>query len=191
MCKVASLACGNLQSTRPMKDNKYVPYILGPILLLIWGLIFYKIYQAVYGGVDDFEVPSYGALPVFEQVQKDSSYALLLDYKDPFLGQRFSYKNNTPAKPTINRSISTRASNTRRKTVSPTPTVVAIPFPTVVYQGFQIMNRDTVALLKVNKRFYPIAHRGDVFDGVQVQGIYADSVQVRFEGRMQTILKGQ
>lgn len=171
-----------------MKDNKYAPYILGPILLMVWGLVFYKIYQAVYNEEENFAVPQYDKLPVFEDKQEEDSYALLVDYKDPFLGKRFNYSSNEKTRP---RAIN---SNTRPKAniVAPKPVVkkgIQKPFPVVVYQGFQIMDTDTVALLKINNRFYPVARKSDVFQGVQVNEIYKDSIQVQFDNQQKTFLK--
>lgn len=172
-----------------MKENKYAPYILGPVLLMVWGLVFYKIYQAVYGGEEHFDVPQFAALPIFETNQKDSSYALLIDYKDPFLGKRFNYTSNENSTSRTNVSRNTNS----RPSIPPVKTIVQNrpkkPFPTLVYQGFQIMESDTVALLKINNRFYPIARKGDVFQDVQVKGIYKDSIQVQFENQKKTFLK--
>lgn len=173
-----------------MKDNKYAPYILGPILLLIWGLIFYKIYQAVYGNGEELEVPSYGALPVFETVQKDSSYALLVDYRDPFLGKRFQYNSSSPSSFSPRTAAPSRVSNNRKS--PPIPKQQPTPpknFPKIIYQGYQILETDTIALLNINGKFYPTARKGAVLQGVQVQGIDKDSIQVGYQGEQQTILK--
>ena len=173
-----------------MKDNKYAPYILGPILLLIWGIVFYKIYQAVYGTGDDFQVPNYEVLPTFEPISQDSSYVLLVDYRDPFLGKRFQYNNNSNA---VTRTPEpTRATNTRRKAPATTLTKIIAPsFPTIVYQGYQIMTADTIALLKINGRFYPVARKGDVFQGVQIKEIHKDSLQLEFKGQLRYFLKNR
>ena len=173
-----------------MKDNKYAPYILGPILLMVWGLVFYKVYQAVYSGEETFDVPHYANIPVFEDKQQDSTYALLADYKDPFLGKRFNYTSNENARP---RTTTSNNTSNRKATIPAAKPVVknAIqkPFPPFVYQGFQIMDADTVALVKINNRFYPVARKGNTFQGVQVKAIYKDSIQVQFENQQQTILK--
>lgn len=173
-----------------MKDNKYAPYVLGPILLLIWGLIFYKIYQAVYGNGEELEVPSYGALPVFETVQKDSGYALLMDYRDPFLGGRFQYKNTSSNTTPPRTNTPPRVTNSRRKTTpSPAQPKTTIPFPKVIYQGYQILEQDTIALLNINGKFYPTARKGAVLQGVEVVEIYRDSVQLGYRGGQQTFLR--
>ncbi|MGH1338868.1 MAG: hypothetical protein ACRBFS_22320 [Aureispira sp.] len=170
-----------------MKNNKYAPYILGPIVLLVWGLVFYKIYQGVYGTTDHFDVPHFDALPVSRTTQKDSGYILLADYKDPFLGERFQYKNNSPSSAPI---PLLRATNTHRKTsISAPQKVTTLPFPKVVYQGYQVLSTDTIALIKINGRFYPTARKGAVFQAVKVLEIYQDSIQMEFEGRPQTFLK--
>jgi hypothetical protein len=174
-----------------MKDNKYAPYILGPILLMVWGLIFYKIYQAVYSGEENFDIPQYSTLPVFEEKQKDDTYVLLADYKDPFLGKRFNYASNENNR---SREMASRNANSRPKTNSASSkpvvrTIASKPFPAFVYQGFQIMDADTVALVKINNRFYPVARKGNTIQGVEVKGIYKDSIQVQFENQQQTFLK--
>lgn len=174
-----------------MKDNKYAPYVLGPVLLLVWGLIFYKIYQAVYDGEETFVVPEYRTIPVYEERPQDDFYALLVDYKDPFLGKRFDYttNGNRSSKTTTSRGNSNRP-NRNTKIIQPikknTPKK---PFPTVVFQGFQVMELDTVALLKVNNRFYPTARKGDAYQGIKVKAIYKDSICLEFESQVQTIIR--
>lgn len=175
-----------------MKDNKYAPYILGPILLLIWGLIFYKIYQAVYGNGEEFKVPSYGALPVFEQVQQDSGYALLLNYRDPFLGKKFHYNSSSQGSTFPRTTAPARGNNSRRTNPAPIKKQASTPpqnFPPIIYQGYQILDTDTIALLKINGKFYPTARKGAVLQGVEVQGIYKDSVQVGYGESQQVIIK--
>jgi hypothetical protein len=175
-----------------MKNNKYAPYILGPVLLLIWGLVFYKIYQAVYGGEENFVVPQFQAMPVFEGTQQDSSFALLLDYKDPFFGKKFS----SNSKNSSSRRTSSQTSNRTPKRNTPKTEKPIIeepipkkPFPPIVYQGYQTMNLDTIALLKINGRFYPNTHKEEVMQGVQVLGIYKDSIQLLFDGQHRTFRK--
>lgn len=174
-----------------MKDNKYAPYVLGPILLLVWGLIFYKIYQAVYGGEEVFVVPQYQAIPIYEEKPKEDAYALLLDYKDPFLGKRFHYtsKENTATRTTSSKGSNNRPRKNPKEPQSMVKNTPKNPFPTVIYQGFQVMDIDTVALLKVNKRFYPSAREGDAYQGVQVKAIYKDSIHVEFENQGKTIVR--
>lgn len=169
-----------------MKDNKYAPYVLGPMLLLVWGLVFYKIYQAVYGSETVYAIPNFEVLPVYETISQDSSYALLVDYVDPFLGRTVDGQRRTP---TIARQRSIGVPRLVQHT-APTPKAVPlVPFPEVVYQGYQVLEGDTIALLKVNGRFYPMARLGDVYQGVTVQVIYGDSIGLSFGGEQQVFTK--
>ncbi|WMX12600.1 MULTISPECIES: hypothetical protein [unclassified Aureispira] len=177
-----------------MKDNKYAPYVLGPVLLVVWGLVFYKIYQAVYGSEEVFDIPQYNKLPVFEEKQEDSTYVLLVDYKDPFLGKRFYYSSDNNGSAVGSRTKSSRTKSTPPKISKKTPqpivqNVTSKPFPAIVYQGYQVMDNDTVALLKINNRFYPIARKRDVFQQVHVKEIYKDSIRLQFGQQEQTFMK--
>lgn len=173
-----------------MKNNKYAPYILGPILLIVWGLIFYKIYQAVYGSEEPFTVPQYASIPVFEGPAKDSSFALLLDYKDPFFGKHFSSSKRTKSSGQSTPRTS-KPKQTKPKKITPAAPLPAPskPFPPIRYQGFQIMETDTVAAIKINNRFIPIARINQVHQGVQVLGIYPDSIRLQFDGQQGTFAR--
>lgn len=177
-----------------MKNNKYAPYILGPIVLLVWGLIFYKIYQAVYGGGAELPVPAYSQLSLYETTEQDSGYALLIDYRDPFLGNSLKGSRSSPERSARTTGPMSRrpapkpfAANARPAEVS---TLQPTPFPIVRYQGVQIMDRDTVALLKINNRFFPVVRRGEVLERVQVETITPDSIYLRFEGQRRAFAKG-
>lgn len=172
-----------------MKDNKYAPYILGPLVLVVWGLIFYKIYQAVYGGESNYAVPNFGALPVYETAPQDSGYALLVDYVDPFLGKRVGGGAPPPARRVAPRASSASSSPMAQRTAPAPKSPVATPFPAIVYQGYQVMEGDTIALLKVNGRFYPVARLGDVYQGVGIQAIYGDSIRLSFQEQEQVFSK--
>lgn len=169
-----------------MKDNKYAPYILGPLVFIVWGLVFYKIYQAVYGGNASYTAPNFGVLPIYETVQKDSGYVLLVDYVDPFLGKSIGRTLSTP------RAVEPRSRVSRPLVVpraAPTPKPPVATFPKIVYQGYQVMEGDTIALLKINGRFYPIARAGEIYQGVGIQAIYGDSIRLSFYEQEQVFVK--
>lgn len=172
-----------------MKDNKYAPYILGPILLIVWGLVFYKIYQAVYGNGEELDLPTYQPITTFSRPQQDSGYVLLVDYKDPFLGKKWARNNKT----TTNVAPSTRPATSRApRPTKPAPVVTTTPnkpFPNIQYQAFQAMQGDTTAFLKIaNKPFYTL-RKGDEQEGILIQQIFKDSIQLVFDGRAKTFLR--
>lgn len=170
-----------------MKNNKFAPYILGPILLIVWGLVFYKIYQAVYGGETNFSMPTFAKIPVIEGPIEESPYALLLDYNDPFLGKKI--RGSSLDKATVRQIKNSNSSPPRpvqkNKTISPPK----LPFPTVIYQGFQVSELDTIASLKINNRFYPIAREGNRYQGVEIQHIYKDSIQLNYKNQNRTFIR--
>lgn len=168
-----------------MKDNKYTPYILGPMLLLVWGLVFYKIYQAVYGTEVVYTIPNFGILPVYQTIPQDSNYVLLLNYADPFLGKAVG--KQAPIRGGAQKRSIEVARPVQR--VVPPSKAPAASFPEVLYQGYQVLEGDTIALLKVNGRFYPMARLGGVYQGVTVQVIYGDSIGLYFEGQQQVFTR--
>ncbi|MCH2045458.1 MAG: hypothetical protein MK212_15175 [Saprospiraceae bacterium] len=193
--------------TKKKKNNPKLLYVLVPLVLAIWGMIFYQIYIAIKG--EDYTPPS---IPnnlyedATEQVEQES-YALLLDYADPFFGKgikqinqqtrstpntSLSYNNpyNTGTKNNhagrFNQPTSTQSKATPQ---DKSPKARLPNFPTIVYQGQQVMNGDTVALLKINNRYYPNARSGDMVSSVQIEAIFRDSLHVNFRGQAATILR--
>ena len=164
-----------------MKNNKYAPYILGPVLIVLWGLIFYKIYQQVYSDTDNFIVPDYEALPLSDPAEEDSSYALLLDYKDPFLGKKTGGQNYRKSQQKT--TGTKRTSNKKQEKTKQNNTTPPKPFPPITYQGLQIMQTDTCALLKIKSKFYPSVRRGQVYQGIRIAKIYKDSIELFYDGR--------
>ena len=148
--------------------------------------MFYKIYQAVYGEDEDFAMPTIQHIPVFDAPQKDSSFALLLDYKDPFLGKKWKTNYNPKtanSAPTQPRKV--KNSKPAKATTAPTTPPVK-PFPPIQYQAFQVMESDTSVFLKIANRPYYNMHQGDQQAGVTIQRIYKDSIHLLFDGRTKT-----
>lgn len=179
-----------------MKNNKYAPYILGPLLLLLWGTIFYKIYKAAYPSEELFTTPNYSALPLSKQPTADSTYMLLLDYKDPFLGNSLFVDRNSNhtqhEAPTANRIRQNIPNNQRpvAPKITATPNIVpSKPFPKITYQGLQFSEGDTSALVKIDNQFYPTARKGQLLKEVQINEIYKDSIRVTFEDQTRTFSK--
>lgn len=176
-----------------MKNNKYAPYILAPILVLVWGLIFYKIYQAVYGSEETPAVVPWQPLPTEPSADQSRSFSLLLDYRDPFLRDGSTARRTRSTRPSAagtpaaaNRSF--QAPKKTPKAAAPV-TPPATPFPTVIYQGFQVLEQDTIAALKINGQFYPLVHRGERLQAIQVLEIQRDSIWLLFEGRRRGVAK--
>lgn len=181
-----------------MLKNKYASYLLGALVILIWGTIFYKIYTAI-KGEDDVELPMPNFFASNSGVEAEEEYSLLLDYKDPFLGKAgFGNGQSRRTRPsngnTSGRNIqATRPVNPPTKKpanpVQKEPSPVVEPLPEVIYQGYQILQADTVAILKINKQFIPNARKGEVRQAVRIEAIYRDSIQLSSNGRSWTVLR--
>ena len=67
-----------------MRKNKKVTYLLISLVGLIWGLLFYKIYSNFGEKRIAKKIISQPSTKV-EEITKDSTYTLSLNYPDPFL----------------------------------------------------------------------------------------------------------
>ena len=181
-----------------MSKNKYAQYILVPLLLIVWGTIFYKIYMAVRG-----ESEVMPAVPRFMPVVNDSipvdNYALLADYKDHFLGKKWAIGGTRSAQST-SRNYSATTNTPRpdsRNNGRPTPPKKdppkeepkEKPLPEVLYQGWLTKDADTVVLIKINQQYYPNARAGETRQHVRIESVFKDSLQLSYEGRFWTVLK--
>ncbi len=169
--------------------SKYAPYILVPLVIFIWGLIFYRIYQAMQGEEDSMP-PKRTAAPIAETVDAtDTSFKLQLAYDDPFLKENElitldksdNYNSTTPL-PNDWQTQDVYRPNARvleRPPAAPvqqTSPTIAPSFPTVIFQGVQIFENDTVAILKVDGRFYPNVRTGQAWGDLRLVRITRDSV---------------
>ena len=80
--------------------------ILAPLVLLIWGIIGYRIYKAVKGN-SEVSITTVSHLPVTMARVETTAYELQLDYDDPFLKNRKRYvpPSSQQARPTPSRRV--------------------------------------------------------------------------------------
>ncbi len=144
-------------------QNKKLLYILLPVVVVVWGLIIFKIIDAL----SEDEVPVLNRQPeVVAMKQSDFKYELALNYPDPFLGKS---KRSEPKKVTDKKKAPTLTKKKRE-----TPKVQA---PKLRYNG-RIENRessDERHLIAVNGNAHIIS-LGEEVDGVKLEKVYADSV---------------
>lgn len=106
-------------------EQSYSKYILGALLLLVWGLVFYRIYQA-FTPEEELSMPSIQfANWNKEQAVNKVGYQLALDYEDPFLKQQ-AYHFSSPKprqqmdqKPSFAQKEPKRSKKGKRKSLSP------------------------------------------------------------------------
>jgi hypothetical protein len=162
---------------KPMK-NKKLAYILLPAVILIWGAIFYRIFNAANGDEKSIaaEGPHKGAAS--ERSYTDT-FSIIANYRDPFLGKLLSVTSDHP-KPAIK----------QQKAPDPKPQPVALAWPALAYSGMIKNQRSSMqlAILHVNGQSHNVK-TGETIDGVQVVRIFKDSVEVAFQKEKRIIRK--
>ena len=161
--------------------NKQLSYILIPLVLVIWGLIVYKIINQVNHGKDK----SMGTLPFTKAVRSSSvsdTLSLVLYYRDPFL--------HGMIRP-VSGSISSNdlLSNKGSLTIATTATV---NFPGTRYFGFVVnsKNKQKLGLFKIDNKDY-LAKEGELIGGEKIAKLYTDSVIIICNKTKKTFFKNR
>ena len=99
-----------------MQQKKKTIYILMPIVILVWGFVFYQLYGYF------FSTPSYAnteekTIINIDEIKKDT-FSIVANYRDPFLSQK---KIQTVSHPVVSK---TNRSTTKKNSA---PTVLKWP----------------------------------------------------------------
>lgn len=155
--------------------NKKVTYLLGLLVLIVWGIIIYRIFNTIAGGDEDDFIPVQSLKE--KQDLKDFSVAadttrLLLNYQDPF---RLAKQPDTAVK--------------RIQQIAVTKSVRAIPKPAfswsfIKYLGYtrSVDSKKLLAVMTINGQS-AILQEGETAGEVTLVKNYQDSVKVIFKGR--------
>jgi len=154
--------------------NKKLLYILIPGTLIVWGMIIYRIFKTV-----NTEENLFGQYLEINTRQDNSNindtFSINPDYRDPFLGK--TNKKVTDSKQTT-------------KTIVPKIAKAAIPWPSIVFGGI-IKNQKSnkqLALVQINGQGYTMKP-GEIINDVQLNKIYRDSIEVRFQKEKKFVSK--
>jgi hypothetical protein len=158
-----------------MKNKKFT-YFLGFAVLLIWGLILYRVFYSV---SDDKDEPVIAAKPVREPyndytVPKDTTH-LLLNYRDPFGLQK--------QKDTVRLSLNKIHSAAILPAVKP-----GINWSFIKYSGY-IRNpgsKKLIAMVIINGKDAMLSE-GETAGNVKLIKNMRDSIKVAFEGKTRFI----
>lgn len=138
-----------------------------PVVILIWGFVFYKIFIAVKG--DDNALPAdTHAIKQADGNQLSDTFSIAANYRDPFNVKQPAITNNQPAK---------AAAPAPKKPEPP----AAKPWPQVGYTGMIRSHKTNVpiAMLQLNGQSYTVK-AGETFEEIQVIKILRDSVELKF-----------
>jgi hypothetical protein len=154
-----------------MKNKKAV-YILMPLVVLIWAIIFYRIFSAASGEDGNTGFQSMDQLPE-QEADTNQTFTIAANYPDPFL--------KTAA------LVSVKKVEKKPPVVKP---IVNIKWPNIVYGG-TIKNQQSkkqVALVEINGTSNMMRLNEEV-GGVQLKRIYNDSIEVVFQQQRKMIVK--
>jgi hypothetical protein len=161
-----------------MKNKKYT-YFLGLVVLVVWGVIIYRIFDAASGG-DDAHVLVAPA-PVQKERYNDFAVAkdttrLLLNYRDPFgLVKQKDTTHTTIKKPT-HQPI-------------PAPAKPAFNWNFIQYDGYILnpVSKKMITLLTINGR-NEMMSEGEVKYQVKLMKNLRDSIKISFNGDTKFII---
>jgi hypothetical protein len=154
--------------------NKSVTYVLIGVVVLIWGVIFYRIIHAA--TEDSSEGSTAPTRPlVSNNVQEvEDTFELIAHYRDPFLGKTTFYSNDDQRA-----GLTRKKKTSAAKTILPTP---AIDWSFIAYLG-TIRNKQLkkeVGILRINGNETIVGVNDRVGD-VTVLKITRDSATITFQ----------
>ncbi|MES2113013.1 MAG: hypothetical protein V4577_29960 [Bacteroidota bacterium] len=160
--------------------NKAVTYLLGAVVIVVWGLILYRVFAAV--GGDDDEIPVVNPIKSKEAyndfaIPKDTS-KLLLNYRDPF----GLVKQKDTATISVRRNISSQATG-RPRSVAP-----AFNWGFIQYSGYirNPASKKMITMVVINGQNFTMTE-GDTRAGVKLFKNMRDSIKIGFQGKTKFI----
>ncbi|MGQ0827045.1 MAG: hypothetical protein ACT4ON_01495 [Bacteroidota bacterium] len=154
--------------------NKKLLYVLIPGTLIVWGIIIYKVFRSMNTG----ESPMVHAIEL-DQKKDDQgmndTFSINPHYRDPFLGKMNKRTIDNP--------------QTVKATV-PKVTKAVAPWPNIVFGGI-IKNQKSnkqLALVQINGQGYTMK-TGEIINDVQLNKIYKDSIEVKFQKEKKFVSK--
>ncbi|MES2285427.1 MAG: hypothetical protein V4547_07040 [Bacteroidota bacterium] len=162
--------------------NKKLLYILIPIVLLVWGIIIYRIFNVVNASNSNEVLKS----AIIENVNNESlidTFSIHPNYRDPFISKRAKKptSENKAVSPITKPSLIKKVSNTAP---------ISDKWPSIVYNGL-IKNEKSnkqLALVQINGQSN-ILQIGNVAEGVELTKIFRDSIEVKFNSEKKFIKK--
>ena len=157
-----------------MRDKR-INYILIPVVLSVWGIIFYKIFASL-NGSNRVAVINYDR-KTGNQVQEDQSFKLMVNYRDPFLGKSFESPSNQRPK------VSDAGSK-----ITPEKKAPESKWPTINFLGTIKKQKETFAIMKIQNKTFTMK-KGEEIENVKMLMIMKDSVQIQYQGTTKIIGK--
>lgn len=161
--------------------NKKLLYILLPTVLIVWGLIAYKIITGLHKD-SKYQINSI-ALSAKPEEKDSTVFQLLENYRDPFLGTAISTFN--PG------NTATIKKNKKNEPVDFLVLQQANETWLQVSYGGLIegeKHKEMLGLLSFKGKSY-LLHKGQWIENIEVKSLFSDSARLCFKGQNKTILK--
>ena len=160
--------------------NKKLLYVLIPAVLLVWGIIIYKIVAPGSGGDDTSPLKNNEFITSSSTEILNDTFSINPNYRDPFLGK--SIKKTIPSE--------NKVSNVTIPTVIKKTTEPTIKWPSVIYAGL-IKNKKSnkqLVLIQINGQSSSIKV-GEIINGIELINIFKDSIEVKFGNEKKFVVK--
>jgi hypothetical protein len=151
--------------------NKKMTYILIPLAVIVWGLIFWKIYSH-FADKDDDGAKTYTLRPNKVPDSIPDTIRLLLNYRDPFLSYTYRPANFTRTA----RMERSESGNFSRTIAKP-----EINWPNIKYGGmiWNKKSKSKTGLLTFNNQNL-LVKEGQIIEGYKIFKLYSDSVTLEY-----------
>ncbi len=154
-----------------MKNKKNI-YILLTAVLLVWGILGYRIFSTVNPSSKKQQTAVVTNSFKPQQLQESEAFTINTDYRDPFLGT-FSKKKVVKIK----------------KIIRATPKTPKIPFPAIIYKGLVSVKgkQQQVFLINIDGQQY-FFKKNSTYKEVKLLRGSNKQVVLKFKGQQQTFV---
>jgi len=158
-----------------------------PLVLVVWGNIFYQIFGIV-SSDDDDQADDQNVGPVVKNEIKKDTFSIIADYRDPFLGRQSAIKN--PVVPDNGAKKQPSDNKKEKKEKKEEQVIPNLKWPQMVYSGLVINKKssDVVGLLSVNSKQF-LVRKGQMVEGLTVGNISSDSITIVMGENIKTLTK--
>jgi len=161
-------------------EKKSTKLFLGILLLAVWGIFGQRLYER-----KNKSNRTYPTAVIPEQkaaATEREAFALLLNYKDPFVSERSIRSRKTSSSIQPKPNVVPNKKN-RRKVKK------KVKFPAVEYKGnVKLVSGQLKAIVKMDNNIHHW-RSGETKNEVVLEKIYDDSIQVRFQDMVEVIPK--
>ncbi|MFW5852299.1 MAG: hypothetical protein ACOCWB_08750 [Bacteroidota bacterium] len=154
--------------------KKNVTYLLLVIVIVVWGIILYKIYEYISTDSDKSSPMAIDTTSFQETTIPTDTFSLSLDYQDPFLKKQLNYRT----KPSLTKKHSHTPKKTQPKITK--QTIQKTIWPHITYDGMIRSDETNLALLQINNQSYIIA-LGEEEKNIHVKQLFQDSILLLYK----------